>query len=905
MSADQLFPDTEIGRLYRATDWASTPLGPVEAWPQALKTLLALVLRQGMPQSLCWGPDLLQLYNDAYCAIMGDKHPSGLGKPVLENWAEVRGDVAPLFARVLDGETVYFEDLPLRVFRDGRVRDLNFTVSYSPLFTDAGRIGGAFINCVETTDQVAGRTAQAERDRLVRALDVEQQRLWQVFRQSPSFFAILRGPDNVFEMINAAYEQIIGHGRNVIGKPLFEALPETRGQQFDEYLGRVRQTGEPLVLRDLPAVLERTPGGAPEQRFIDITYLPLVEADGSHTAVIAHGTDVTDHVRARLAVEHLLADTERARAEAERIRADLADANARLQDQQMELELTNQQLQDGAADMESQTEELRAIATSLAQRTAEAETARGTVAAIVEAVTDGFVAFDSELRYTYVNRRAADMWGLSRDDLIGKRPSELWTGMDGSPFVSMLHRVLTSRRAEVLEEYASSLHIPIELRAYPSADGGLVVFFADLTEQRRAGAAATFLAEASRLLASSAEYQSTLSNLARAAVPRLGDWCAVDVLVDPDSAAWPPRIERVAVVHQDPSKISLATKLTTAFPQDWARDTGTPRVLRTREPLLVADVTDDMLVGGAQSPEHLALLRELQFRSIIIAPLVARDRVLGTFTLVMAESQRRFTESDLALAVDLGRRAGVAIDNARLLRDADEANAAKTAFLRTISHELRQPLNAIRGYVDLWRMGLRGAMSPTMAEDVERLARNQEHLSVLIEDLLSFTRLDAGQLTVERVAVPIVTVFAALEAMVEPQMAERGIHFSYERCDPMIAVLGDADRITQVGVNLLTNAMRATPAGGHVALACIADAASVTIAVTDTGVGIPPDKLESIFSPFTQLGRSLNAPKEGAGLGLAISRGLVEAMGGTLTVTSNVGEGSVFAFCLPRASDPR
>ena len=161
--------------------------------------------------------------------------------------------------------------------------------------------------CQETTRRVR---ADLDRERLLAALRVERSRLREVFRQSPSFLAVMRGPENVFELVNDAYEQFIGRGRDVVGKPLFEALPETLGQGFDEYLAHVRETGESLVFRNLPILLGRTPGGGLEERFVDVTYLPLVEADGSHPAVIAHGTDVTEQVRA-------LREAEAARAEAE------------------------------------------------------------------------------------------------------------------------------------------------------------------------------------------------------------------------------------------------------------------------------------------------------------------------------------------------------------------------------------------------------------------------------------------------------------------------------------------------------------------------------------------------------------------------------------------------------------
>ena len=874
----QIFPDTEMGRLCRATDWSRTPLGAVESWSVMLRGAVAMVLRQGMPQCLCWGPELAQVYNDAFRVIMGEKHPGGLGRPVLEVWAESAGTVGHLMERVVGGETVYFEDLAVPVRRGGILDDAFFTFSYSPVLDDSGAIGGLLINCSETTAAVLGRRAQEERDRLTAELRVEKARLEATFEQSPSFFAILRGPENVFEAVNHAYSQIIGLGREVLGKPLFEAIPETRGQGFDGYLAQVRETGEPMVFRALPVRLERTPGVF-QDCFIDITYLPLTESDGTHTAVIAHGTDVTEEVMARQRAEQLLARSEAAREE---------------------VAAANEQLQESATELEVQTEELQAIAAQLEERTEEAETARAAIGNIVESVTDGFVAFDQALRYTYVNARAAEMWARKPGELIGKTPMEVWPESQQSSLIPALQRVLATRKPEVQEGFAASLDMVIELRVYPAPDGGIVAFFADLTERRRAEESARFLANASGVLAASGDYQTTLTNLANLAVPLLRDWCAIDTLADPNSTAWPPKVERVAAVHQDPEKLIVARNLTTKFPQDWSRETGNAGVIRARQPMFIREVTDDMVRAGARNEEHYALLHLLDIRSIIIVPLISRERVLGTMTLVMAESGRRFTDADLALATDLGGRAGVALDNARLLRDAAEANAVKTEFLRTISHELRQPLNAMRGYLSLWTEGVRGDLSPMMRDDVDRLSRNQQHLATLIEDLLSFTRLDAGQMKVARVAVPIDPIFTTLEAMVRPEMDTRGVHFSYLPAGPGIAAVGDRDRIIQICLNLVTNAMRATPASGKVVIHCVPEDDFVTIEVMDTGLGIPEDKLEAIFAPFVQVGRALNAPMEGAGLGLAISRGLAEAMRGTLTVRSAPGAGSTFALRLPR-----
>lgn len=372
-----IFPETEMGRLCRAKDWSTTPLGPVVDWPVSLRTTSAMVLRQGLPQALCWGSSFRQIYNDGYRLILGDKHPDALGAPVLETWAEISADIAPLFERVYSGETVYFEDLHLRVTRHGQTEDAWFTFSYSPVIVESGEVGAALVNCIETTAEVQGRLAQYERDALLEQLTVERARLEATFRQSPSFFAIMRGPDNVFELVNDAYERIIGYGRRLVGKTLFEALPETRGQGFDSYIQKVRDSGEALVFRDLPVMLARAPNAPLEQRYVDITYLPLLEADGTHSAVIAHGTDVTEAVRARKALE---------------------ESNALLQRQADELELRAAELRAATLALEERTTQAEAARAAAEQARRDAEDAREAAEHANRAKSEFLAVMSHELR---------------------------------------------------------------------------------------------------------------------------------------------------------------------------------------------------------------------------------------------------------------------------------------------------------------------------------------------------------------------------------------------------------------------------------------------------------------------------------------------------------------------------
>jgi len=372
----------------------------------------------------------------------------------------------------------------------------------------------------------------------------------------------------------------------------------------------------------------------------------------------------------------------------------------------------------------------------------------------------------------------------------------------------------------------------------------------------------------------------------------------------------PPAIDRLALVHQDPEKIALGATLTAEYPQDWSRPTGMPRVIREGVSEFYPVVTDEMIVAGARDARHLEILRALRFSAIMIVPLVARGRVLGALTLCMSESGRRYASEDLALAEDLARRAGVAVDNTRLLRDAERArreaeaaNHAKSDFLATMSHELRTPLNAIGGYAQLLAMELRGPLTPEQREDVERIRRSQAHLLGLINAVLNFARLEAGRVTYELSDVHLEPLLREAVSLMEPQARAHGLTLAPVACDNTVLAHADPEKVRQVVLNLLSNAVKFTPAGGRVSVSCaLAERDHVAVCVTDTGIGIPAGQLARVFDPFVQVGRGLTSTHEGAGLGLSISRDLARGMGGDLTAESAVGAGSKFTLVLPRVS---
>ena len=680
-SAATVFPGSgEMASLCRSFDWSRTALGPVSAWSAALRTTVGIVLSSRNPMFLWWGPDLVQIYNDAYRPSLGTsgRHPQALGARGIDFWTDIWTTIGPQIEQVMTtGEATWYEDQYLPILRNGRLEDVWWTYSYSPVREDDGSICGTLVVCQETTARIvmetalresearyrllfesldegfcvvdvifddagqgtdcriieinpafaeqtglvdpkgrtarellpeleshwfetygrvattgipirfqsgsavlgrwydvyafrvgpaqdrrvallfkdvsAARAAAAERERLLRALEVERSRLAYVFQQAPTFLAVVRGPDHVFELANAAYYQLVGD-REIIGRPVHQALPEVRGQGFIDLLDGVLASGTPYVGREMAVVLQRGAGNHPEERFVDFVYLPLVEADGTRSGVIAHGTDVTAHVHARREVEHLYNREQAARAAAE-------------------------------------------------------------------------------------------------------------------------------------DAYA----------------------------------------------------------------------------------------------------------------------------------------------------------------------------------------------------------------------EAEAANRAKGEFLAVMSHELRTPLNAIGGYAELIEMGIRGPVTAPQREDLRRIQMSQRHLLGLINEVLNYAKLETGTVQYDIVRVPLREALVTAESLVAPQARAKGLTLRMLDCPDALVARADPEKLRQILVNLLSNAVKFTDRGGRIEVSSQGTEHDVTIAVTDTGIGIPADKVDVIFDPFVQVRADFTRPHEGTGLGLAISRNLARGMGGDLTVTSTLGSGSTFTLCLPRA----
>jgi signal transduction histidine kinase len=235
--------------------------------------------------------------------------------------------------------------------------------------------------------------------------------------------------------------------------------------------------------------------------------------------------------------------------------------------------------------------------------------------------------------------------------------------------------------------------------------------------------------------------------------------------------------------------------------------------------------------------------------------------------------------------------------------EAEEANRAKSRFLTVMSHELRTPLNAIGGYAELMELEIHGSVTPAQREALQRIQRSERHLLGLIESVLSFARVEAGTVRFDIRKVDTSELVSTAEALVEPQAHSRGLRIELRQCDRPHWILADPEKARQILLNLLSNAMKFTPSGGRITVACERSEDVVEISVRDSGMGIPADKLDSIFEPFVQVDTRLTRTQEGVGLGLAISRDLARGMGGDLSVESTFGDGARFTLRLPACGD--
>jgi len=715
-----------------------------------------------------------------------------------------------------------------------------------------------------------------------------------------------------------AWEYWIPEGR-VLWSETLERIhglePGTFGGTFEAYQRDIHPEDRSLVFD----TVSHTLSGEPHR----LRYR-IIRPDGEIRWLEARGTLIRDGAGAPHRIVGICMDvTEREQAE------------EAMSAHRVELELQTEALKALNDQLRNANEELR-------QAREDAEAAERYMIGVLGAITDPFVIYDREWRFRYANEAAARVLAFSPvgkgRDMIGQNLWEMYPDILGTRFEQEMRRAHDEHVPVVFEDYYAARAEWSEQRCYPLPDGGLAVIWKNVTSEKRSAERLHYLSQASVILASSLDYTTSVKQLAQLLVPHLADWCGVQLLDEHRE------LRQLAVAHVDPAKVQWAWTINDRYPVDMNAPTGAPNVLRTGKSELYVQITDEMLQQAAIDESHLQMLRELGMTSVLIVPLKARGTVMGVMSLISAESGRVYTEAEQSLAEQLAERAATAIHNAQLYTEteaarreleesreeltasneelsqtneelaektrlaqqsraeAEAANRSKADFLAHMSHELRTPLNAIAGYSELMEMGLHGPLTPEQTEDLRRIRRSQRHLLSLINDVLNFAKLEAARVSYAIEPVCVRDAVLSLEALIAPQVGAKQLRYETMEIDPALFAQGDAEKIQQILLNLISNAVKFTEAEGSITVGARRIDGSVCIEVSDTGCGIPADKWESVFEPFVQLERTLSSPHQGTGLGLAISRDLARGMGGELTVRSTPGSGSTFLLRLPAAT---
>ena len=476
---------------------------------------------------------------------------------------------------------------------------------------------------------------------------------------------------------------------------------------------------------------------------------------------------------------------------------------------------------------------------------------------LAENAPDIIARFDRDMRVLYINPAIEKLTDTPRADLVGVEADQL-------PFPPELINIFRKRCLRVFQsgqvaEVDLILPSPTGSRHYSTrivpvkdeygATISVMTVSRDVTDRVQSEERQRFLAEFSARLVESPDYDATLFNLAQLLLEMMADGCAID-LTGSEGA-----MRRVAVATKHP---------------------------------------------GIHIPENLEeVLRE----DCICLPLKARGRTLGMITLVSDRARHRYDTYDLEFAEELAARAALIVDNARLYQEARDASMAKSAFLSTMSHELRTPLNAILGYTELMELGVAGPINGQQTQQLERITASAWHLLTVIEEILTFSRVEAGREEIRVEAVSMRDLLNEAASMIEPVAKRKALAFAADVVSEDVVVRTDRAKVRQILLNLLSNAVKFTETGS---IECVASStiSGAQFVVRDTGVGIASENHERVFEPFWQAGQESTRKTSGTGLGLTVSRQLAQLLGGELVMRSTPGEGSTFTLYIPATLPP-
>ncbi len=555
------------------------------------------------------------------------------------------------------------------------------------------------------------------------------------------------------------------------------------------------------------------------------------------------------------------------------------------------------------------------------------------LAAIVESSDDAILSKDLDAIITSWNKGSELIYGYSKEEIVGRSALKLYSDDNLDELSSIMQKIKNGEKIDHYETIrvrkdGKKINVSVSISPIKNGSGSIVgasSIARDITEKIKAEneinrlfeleksarlkaeyiqQRLSFLSDASKILSSSLDYENTLTSVAKIAVPFLGDWCAIDLLNDDNS------LNRVAVVHTDPEKIKSVYELRKRSPKIRNSYSGINDVIKNGKALLIPKITEEFL-ASFNNEEVTKILMGIGLTSIIVVPLSSREKIFGIISLVMAESNRHYDESDLVLAKELATRAATAIDNSKLYKEAqllntelenrvkirteqlESANKELETFSYSVSHDLKAPLRAIEGFTSL----LLEDHSNELSEEAQRLlnvvSSNAKNMAQLIEDLLAFSRVSRIQMAKTKIDMTrlVNQVFSELQSLENG----RELHFKLDElypanCDPSL--------IRQVWLNLISNSIKFTRPRkvSEIKIGCKLKNGEIIYFIQDNGVGFDMRYSQNLFGVFQRLHRAKDF--EGTGVGLALIQRIVNRHGGKVWAEAKLNEGATFYFSL-------
>lgn len=888
----------EMGALINAKDWDQSEAGPILSWPQSLRTTLGIILHSRFPMFLWWGPQMLCFYNDAYRPSLGNegKHPGILGMPAKEAWPEIWDIIKPQIDQVLDGRgATWNEEMLIPIFRNGKIEDVYWTYSYSPVADDLGEIAGVLVTCMEETSSVNLKRSLAESKKKYRNL----------IMHSPTAIAILRGPAFTIELANESMLKTIWRKKeeDVAGKNLLDVFPELGSQEFTTQLKYVYETGKGVKQYKSIVLINSSTGS--NRNYLDFELTPLLETDGSISGIMVTASDISEKVEAevkaadaeerlRLAVEA----SEMAIWEID-LNTDSIQYNNRFleifgHDLSKKLTLHDIRLQIYPADRRDSIKKAFADALQTGNYKHEVRIVRPDKS-IVRVRTKGKLFYDEKdhpikiigtlrdvteeektrqalekserrLRKLILNAPVA-IGILNGPEYVVEIMNELALKLMGKTRKQMLNRPVLDTITELNPQAAKSLldsvyntgkpfsasEFPVTLNRYGKLERVYINF----------------------------EYHPLMNSQEKVyGIMVVG----IDIT------------EQVLARHKVEQSEARFRLLANSMPQFvWSADyKGNTNYFNQAFFDYSGFTTEQIKNGGWIEVVHPDE-REENMKKWMGCVDTGDD-------FIFEQRYRRYDGAyrwQLTRAVPLRNEQGEIqqwIGTSTDIQDIKEQEQLKDFFISIASHELKTPITSIKGYVQILQSMYEKSEDTVLVKSLSRVNNQIEKLTALIADLLDVSKIKTGSLTFHKEEFEMNNLIKEVVEEMQMIYPEHAIIFEN---DGEMSVYADKDRISQVLINLITNAIKYSPGKGSILVKLKTEQNNLMVSVKDEGIGIDKDYQQKIFERFYRVEGKSEKTFPGFGIGLFIASEIIKRHGGNIGVMSNLGEGSQFYFSLP------